>query len=66
MKMKTQQLKISMGYSESSSKKEVYSNTVLPQETKKNLIDNLTTSKTTGKIREKTLKISIRKEIIKI
>ena len=51
MKMKTQQLKISMGYSESSSKKEVYSNTILPQETKKNLIDNLTTSKTTGKRR---------------
>ena len=68
MKMKTQQLKISMGYSESSSKKEVYSNTILPQETKKNLIDNLTTSKTTGKRRTKKKKPKIirRKEIIKI
>ena len=35
MKMKTQQLKTSIGYSESSSKREVYSNTILPQETRK-------------------------------
>ena len=54
MKMKTQQLKISMGYSESSSKKEVYSNTILPQETRKtsNRQPNFT-PKTTGKRRTK-------------
>ena len=53
MKMKTQQLKTSIGYSESSSKREVYSNTILPQETKKHQIDNLTAPKTTGKRRTK-------------
>ena len=37
MKMKTQQLKTSIGYSESSSKREVYSNTIVPQETRKTL-----------------------------
>ena len=63
--MKTQQLKTSIGYSESSSKREVYSNTILPQETKKHQIDNLTAPKTTGKRRTKK-KISRRKEIIKI
>ena len=31
-----------MGYSESSSKKEVYSNTIPPQETRKTSNDNLT------------------------
>ena len=31
-----------MGYSKSSSKREVYSNTILPQETEKHWIDNLT------------------------
>ena len=31
-----------MGCSESSSKREVYSNTILPQEIKKHRIDNLT------------------------
>ena len=51
-----------MRYSESSSKREVYSSTILPQETnKKNRLDNLTTLKTTGKRRRTTttkLKIS--------
>ena len=57
MKMKTQQLKTSIGYSESSSKREVYSNTILPQETKKHQIDNLTAPKTTGKRRTKKKKL---------
>ena len=54
-----------MGYSKSSSKKEVDSNTILPQETRKtsNRQPNFT-PKTTGKRRTK--KISRRKEIIKI
>ena len=66
MKMKTQQLKTSIGYSESSSKREVYSNTILPQETRKtsNRQPNFT-PKTTGKRRTKISKISRRKEIIK-
>ena len=56
-----------MGCSKSSSKREVYSKTVLPQETRKTSTrQHNFTPKTTGKIREKTLKISIRKEIIKI
>ena len=57
-----------MGYSKSSSKREVYSNTSLPQETRKsssrqpNFIP-----KTIGKIRsKKKKKVSTRKEIIKI
>ena len=57
-----------MGCSKSSSKREVYSNTVLPQETKKTSSrqPNFTT-KTTGKRRtKKKKKISRRKEIIKI
>ena len=55
-----------MGCSKSSSKREVYSNTILPQETRKtpNRQCNFT-PKTTGK-RTKIPKISIRKEIIKI
>ena len=54
MTMKTQQLK-PMGCSKSSSKREVYSNTILPQETRKtsNRQPNFT-SKTTGKRRTKT------------
>ena len=48
-----------MRYSESSSKREVYSSTILPQETnKKNRLDNLTTLKTTGKRTTTKLKIS--------
>ena len=57
-----------MGYSKSSSKREVYSNTILPQETRKtsNKQPN-STSKTTGKRRRtENPKISRRKEIIKI
>ena len=56
-----------MGCSKSCSKGEVYSNTILPQETRK--ISNRQSSftpKTTGKRRTKTPKISRRKEIIKI
>ena len=54
-----------MGCSKSSSKREVYSNTILPQETRKplNRQPNFT-PKTTGK-RTKTPKISRRKDIIK-
>ena len=56
-----------MGCSKSSSKREVYSNTILPQETRKtsNRQPNFTL-KTTGKRRTKPPKISRRKEIIKI
>ena len=56
-----------MGCSKSSSKREVYSNTILPQETRKtsNRQPNFT-PKTTGKRRTKTPEISRRKEIIKI
>ena len=55
-----------MGCNKSSSKREVYSNTILPQETRKilNRPPNFT-PKTTGKRRTKQPKISIRKEIIK-
>ena len=42
-----------MRCSKSSSKREVYSNTILPQETGKHGIDNLTLPKTTGKRRKK-------------
>ena len=59
-----------MGCSKSSSKSEVYSNTVLPQETRKTSNRQLNfTPKKTGKRRRrrtKTPKISRRKEIIKI
>ena len=56
-----------MGCSKSSSKREVYSKTILPQETRKTLNrqPNLT-PKTTGKRRTKETKINRRKEIIKI
>ena len=56
-----------MGCSKISSNREVYSNTILPQEIRKTLNrqPNLTT-KTTGKGRTKKPKISRRKEIIKI
>ena len=56
-----------MGSSKSSSKREVYSNTILPQETRKTLNRQPNfTPKTTGKKRTKSLRISRRKEIIKI
>ena len=56
-----------MGCSESSSKREVYSNTILPQETRKtsNRQPNFT-PKTTGRRRRKNPKINRRKETIKI
>ena len=56
-----------MGCSKSSSKREVYSNTTLPQETRKtwNRRPNFT-PKTTEEKRTKNPKISRRKEIIKI
>ena len=56
-----------MGCSKSSSKREVYSNTILPQETRKisNRQPNFT-PKTTGKRRTKIPQISRRKEIINI
>ena len=56
-----------MGCSQSSSKREVYSNTILPQKTRKtmNRQSNFT-PKTLEKDEEKNPKISIRKEIIKI
>ena len=41
MTMKTQQLK-TYGMQQSSSKREIYSYTILPQETRKHQIDNLT------------------------
>ena len=56
-----------MGFSKSSSKREIYSNTILPQETRKTSSRQLNyTSKTIGKRRTKKPKISRRKEIIKI
>ena len=55
-----------MGYSASSFKREVYSNTILPQEKRKTLNRQPNfTSKTTGKRRTKNPKNSRRKEIIK-
>ena len=57
-----------MGCSKSSSKREVYSNTILPQETRKTSNrQSYVTPKTTGKRRTKRKhQISLRKEIIKI
>ena len=56
-----------MGCSKSSSNREVYSNILLPQETRKtsNRQSNFT-PKTTGKRRTKKPKLSRRKEIIRI
>ena len=56
-----------MGCTKSSSKKEVYNNTILPQETRNisNKQPKLTT-KAIREIRTKTPKVSRRKEIIKI
>ena len=70
MIMKTGQPKtwqLWMGCNESSSKREVYSDIILPQETRKtsNRQPNFT-PKTTGKRITKKPKISRRKEIIKI
>ena len=56
-----------MGCIKSSSKREVYSNTIVPQETRKSLARQPNfTPKPTKKTRKKKPKISRRKEIIKI
>ena len=55
-----------MGCSKSSSKKGIYSNTVLPQETKTLDRQPNFIPKTTGKRRTKNPQISRRKQIIKI
>ena len=56
-----------MRCSKSSPKSEVYDNTVLPQETKKHQIDNLTLHlKRLDKEKQKIPKISRRKEIMNI
>ena len=56
-----------MGCSESRSKREVYRDTVLPQETRKTLNKQANfIPKTTGKRRTKKPQISRRKQIIKI
>ena len=57
MTMKTQQIK-TYGMQQSSSKREVYSNTILPQETRKTLNRQANfTPKTTGKRRTKPPKL---------
>ena len=56
-----------MGCSKNSSKREVYSNTILTQETRKSQINNLTLHLTQLEKEEQTKpKVSRRKEIIKI
>ena len=56
-----------MGFSKSSSKREVYSDTIIPQKTKKALNRQPnSTPKAAGKRRTKNPKVSQRKEIIKI
>ena len=56
-----------MGCSKSRSMREGYSNTILPQETRKHRMDNLTLHlKQLKKKNKKTPKISRKKEIIKI
>ena len=56
-----------MGCSKSNSKREVYSNTVLPQETRETSNEQPNfTPKTTGKRTTKNPKISKKKEIIEI
>ena len=55
-----------MGCSKSSSKREVYSNTIPPQETRKTSDRQPNFTPKTGKRRTKNLEISRRKEIIMI
>ena len=56
-----------MGCSKSSSKREFYSNTILPQETRKSQINNLTLHlKQLEKEEQTKPKVSRKKEIIKI
>ena len=65
MKMKTQNSK-PMGFSKSSAKRKVHSNTSLPQETRENPINNLTLHlKQLEKEEMKNPRVSRRKEIIK-
>ena len=55
-----------MGFSKNSSKREVYSDTIIPQEIRKALNKQLnSTSKSAGKRRKKNPKVSKRKDIIK-
>ena len=54
-----------MGWSKSSSKKEVYSNTGLPQENEKSQINNLTYNLKELEKEQKKSKVSRRKEVIK-
>ena len=66
MKMKTQQPK-TLGYSKSSPKGKVHSNTGTPQETRKKSINNLTLHlKQLEKEEMKNPRVSRRKEIFKI
>ena len=56
-----------MGLSKSSSKREVYNDTIIPQKQEKHWIDNLTLHlKQLVKEEQKSPKVSRRKEIIKI
>ena len=55
-----------MGFSKSSAKRKVHSNTSLPQETREHQINNLTLIKQLEKEEMKNPKVSRRKEIIKI
>ena len=56
-----------MGHSKSSAKREVYSNTSLPQETEKSQINNLTLHlKQLEKEEQRKHKVSRRKEVINI
>ena len=55
-----------MGCSQSSSKREVHSNTILPQETRKSSINNLTLHLKPLEKEQKTPKVRRRKENIKI
>ena len=56
-----------MGLSKSSSKQEVYSDTIIPQEARRALNRQINpTSKAAGKRTKKPPKVSIMKEIIKI
>ena len=66
MKMKTQHSK-PMGFSKSSAKRKVHSNTSLPQETRKNQINKLTLHlKQLEKEEMKNPRVSRRKEILKV
>ena len=65
MMMKTQRSK-TYRMQQNSSKMEIYSNTVLPPETRKNLKESNITSKATRKRRRNKTQSQERKEIIKI